>query len=71
MVVDRTGAAGVYSFELRWALDDPSGGAVDRGAGEFAAIQDAIATLGLHLQATKVPVQVVVVDQVERAPTEN
>jgi uncharacterized protein (TIGR03435 family) len=71
-VVDATNAEGRFTFELHWALDDGSGGgAIDRGAGEFAAIQDAIATIGLHLQATKVPVQVVVVDHVERVPVEN
>jgi uncharacterized protein (TIGR03435 family) len=70
-VIDGTGATGVYTFELHWNLDDQLSGAVDRGAGEFAAIQDAISTLGLHLQAQKVPVEMVVVDHVERVPTEN
>ena len=70
-VIDGTGADGVYTFELRWTLDDQLTGAVDRGAGEFAAIQDAISALGLHLQAQKVPVEIVVVDHVERVPTEN
>jgi uncharacterized protein (TIGR03435 family) len=69
-VVDATKVDGLYSFELHWALDE-SNGAVDRGAGDFAAIQEAIGTLGLHLQATKVPVQIVVVDHIERVPTEN
>jgi uncharacterized protein (TIGR03435 family) len=70
-VVDGTGADGVYTFEMRWTLDDQLSGAVDRGAAEFAAIQDAISALGLHLQAQKVPVEIVVVDHVERVPTEN
>jgi uncharacterized protein (TIGR03435 family) len=70
-VIDGTGADGKYTFELRWTLDDQLTGAVDRGAVEFAAIQDAISTLGLHLQAQKVPVEIVVVDHVERVPTEN
>jgi uncharacterized protein (TIGR03435 family) len=70
-VIDGTGADGVYTFELHWTLDDQLSGAVDRGAAEFAAIQDAISTLGLHLQAQKVPVEMVVVDHVERVPTEN
>ncbi len=70
-VVDNTGAAGVYSFEIHWQLDTANAGSVDRGADEFAAIQDAIATLGLHLQAQKVPVQIVVVDHIERVPVEN
>jgi uncharacterized protein (TIGR03435 family) len=69
-VIDGTGAAGAYTFELHWNSDDQLGGG-DAGAGEFAAIQEAISTLGLRLQAQKVPVEVVVVDHVERVPTEN
>ena len=70
-VVDRTDATGKYSFVLHWTLDDSNGAPSDGGAAEFAAVQEAIGTLGLHLQATKVPVQMVVVDHVERVPTEN
>jgi uncharacterized protein (TIGR03435 family) len=70
-VVDHTDAAGKYSFVLHWTLDDSNGAPSDGGAAEFAAVQEAIGTLGLHLQATKVPVQMVVVDHVERVPTEN
>jgi uncharacterized protein (TIGR03435 family) len=70
-VVDRTDAAGKYSFVLHWTLDDTNGAPSDGGAAVFATIQEAIGTLGLHLQAQKVPVQMVVVDHVERIPTEN
>jgi len=71
-VMDGTGAVGAYSFELHWNSDDQLGGpGGDPGAGEFAAIQDALSTLGLRLQAQKVPVEVVVVDHVERVPAEN
>jgi uncharacterized protein (TIGR03435 family) len=69
-VVDKTGVEGLFSFELHWTMDDPNGGP-SGGAAEFAAIQEAIGTLGLHLQSTKTSVQVVVVDHVERVPTEN
>jgi len=70
-VVDKTGVEGAYSFELHWTLDDSNGALSDGGAAEFAAVQGAIGTLGLHLQAQKVPVEMVVVDHVERVPTEN
>jgi uncharacterized protein (TIGR03435 family) len=70
-VVDKTGVEGKYSFELHWTLDDSGGGPSDGGAAEFAAVQEAIGSIGLHLQAQKVPVQMVVVDHVERVPTEN
>jgi uncharacterized protein (TIGR03435 family) len=69
-VVDRTAVEGKYTFELHWTLDDSNGGP-DGGAAEFAAIQEAIGTLGLRLQATKVPVEMTVVDHIERVPTEN
>jgi uncharacterized protein (TIGR03435 family) len=69
-VIDSTGVTGVYTFELHWTLD-ASGGPAAGAAAEFAAIQEAFGSLGLRLQAQKVPVQMVVVDHVERVPTEN
>jgi uncharacterized protein (TIGR03435 family) len=67
-VVDGTNTEAVYTFELHWSLEDSNG---EPGSREFAAIQDAISTLGLHLQPRKVPVPMVVVDHVERVPSEN
>jgi uncharacterized protein (TIGR03435 family) len=64
-VSDSTNASGHYSFELHWALEG------DVRASDFAAIQEAIVSIGLRLQATRVPVQIVVVDRIERVPTEN
>lgn len=71
VVVDRTGLDGVYDFSLRWASDDmTSSGASDTNEAPsiFTALQD---TLGLTLQRQKVPVDTIVVDHTERAPTEN
>jgi len=71
VVVDRTGLDGVYDFQLRWASDDmnTSGGAnADSAPSLFTALQD---TLGLTLQREKVPVPMIVVDSVDRTPTEN
>jgi len=65
MVVDQTGLDGVYDFELRWTQDGQNPN------GRDAELHDVISTLGLRLQAQKVPVEVVVVDHVERVPTEN
>ena len=70
IVVDRTDAAGHYTFELHWTVENQNGGA-ERGAAEFGALQEVIGSLGLRLQATKVPVEIVVVDHAERVPTEN
>lgn len=73
IVVDKSGMAGVYSFEIRWTIEEQSGTSsdADRAASRFAAIQDALGSLGLRLQGQRVPVQVVVVDHVERVPNEN
>jgi uncharacterized protein (TIGR03435 family) len=69
-VVDKTGLGGVYDFELRWANDDqnPDATDIDGVPSLFSALQEA---LGLRLQAQKVPVEIVVVDHVERVPIEN
>lgn len=66
MVVDKTGIEGVYDFQMKWTNDDQN---TDTSvASLFTALQD---TLGLKLQAAKVPVPIVVVDHVERTPTDN
>jgi uncharacterized protein (TIGR03435 family) len=66
VVVDKTGLTYVYDFELKWTNDDkaPEGEAVPN---LFTAVQE---TLGLKLQPQKVPVQIIVVDRIERTPIE-
>jgi uncharacterized protein (TIGR03435 family) len=70
-VVDKTGIDGVYDFDLKWTRDDLTS---DQNKGDsdapslFTALQE---RLGLRLQARKVPVEVIVVDRVERVPSEN
>jgi len=66
MVVDKTGIGGVYDVEMKWSSDDQS--TDDSVASIFTAIQE---TVGLRLQPQKVPVPIVVVDSIERMPTEN
>ena len=67
-VVDRTGLKGFYNFTLRWAPDDgvPPEGDV-AAPSIFTAVQE---QLGLKLESMKAPVQVLVIDNLER-PTEN
>jgi uncharacterized protein (TIGR03435 family) len=68
-VVDGTGLTGKYNFEMRWARDDQNAaGDPDPAPSIFTALQE---KLGLKLQPQKVPVSMVVVDKVEKAPTEN
>jgi uncharacterized protein (TIGR03435 family) len=74
-VTDRTGLDGRYDFRVEFTPDEaiprfgdehPPAGDPD-GSSLFTALQEQI---GLRLQAAKGPVEIVVVDKVER-PTEN
>jgi uncharacterized protein (TIGR03435 family) len=69
-VVDRTGLSGRYDFDLEWTPDETQfEGMGLRGTPEstkpdlFTAIQQ---QLGLRLEATKGPIETLVIDQVER-----
>jgi uncharacterized protein (TIGR03435 family) len=71
-VVDRTGLTGAYDFTLTWTPDQPGNveaGGVALPAGDesapsiFTAVQE---QLGLKLEASKGPVDVIVVDQIEK-----
>jgi uncharacterized protein (TIGR03435 family) len=65
-VVDQTGLAGSYDIRLRYATEDA---ATDSQLPSlFTALRE---TLGLELKAQKVPVDRVVIDHVDRVPTDN
>jgi uncharacterized protein (TIGR03435 family) len=65
-VNDKTGLTGLYDIELNWQWnDDPGSG--DTGPSIFTALQE---QLGLKLEPAKAPVDVVVIDHLER-PSEN
>jgi hypothetical protein len=72
VVVDRTGLTGMWDFELTFAAEPPRGPLptgvelppIDPDAPSlFTAIQE---QLGLKLESTKGPVEVVVIDKVDR-----
>jgi uncharacterized protein (TIGR03435 family) len=69
-VMDQTGLPGVYNVKLEYTPDDDKSESLDSAAGPsiYAALQE---QLGLKLQTQKLPVEMVVVDHVERIPTEN
>lgn len=78
-VQNLTGIDGVFSYKLEWTADEepappkPDGGQpatanVPAGPSLFSALQE---QLGLKLEARRLPVEILVVDHVERAPTEN
>jgi uncharacterized protein (TIGR03435 family) len=65
-VQDQSGLAGVLDISLEWSTDPAH--ADDRAFSILTALQE---QAGLKLQPQKVPVEVLVVDHTERAPTEN
>jgi uncharacterized protein (TIGR03435 family) len=77
-VLDLTGLKGLFEVKLEWTPDDsrppvnggaaPAASDVPAGPSIFAALQE---QLGLRLEAQKGPLDVVVIDQAEKVPTEN
>ena len=67
MVMDRTGLKGTYDFTLTWSEQSVASGAGPESGTDapslFTAVQE---QLGLKLVPTKGPVEVIVVDSVER-----
>ncbi len=63
-VLDGTGLSGEYDLKMEWA-PDPSAESAD--ASLFTALQE---QLGLRLESTKAPAEIIVVDGVER-PSDN
>jgi len=80
-VVDMTGIAGTYDFSLEYSWDElrslvrtSSGGATELPANPDAPgnlIFTSLAAFGLKLEPRKAPIEVLVVDRIERTPTEN
>jgi uncharacterized protein (TIGR03435 family) len=68
VVVDKTGLSGRFDIDLRWQPDDaPLNGQEATVPSLFTALQE---QLGLHLDARKGPVDVLVIDDVHQ-PSEN
>jgi uncharacterized protein (TIGR03435 family) len=70
-VIDQTGTQGVFDIDLHFAWEELTATAPKQpanGPSIFTALQE---QLGLKLQSEKLPVEVVVVDHIERVPTGN
>jgi uncharacterized protein (TIGR03435 family) len=64
-VIDKTGLAGAYDFKLSYApANDPNSPL----SSFFTALQE---QLGLKLLPAKVPLEIIVIDHVDRIPTDN
>jgi uncharacterized protein (TIGR03435 family) len=68
-VLDKTGLTGPWEMKLDWAPDSaPAGNDAASLPSLFTALQE---QLGLKLQSAKGPVETLVVDHIDRTPTEN
>jgi uncharacterized protein (TIGR03435 family) len=65
-VQDQTGLAGVMDIKLEWTPDQSD--TADGPGSIFTALQE---QLGLKLQSQKITIDTLVVDHIERVPTEN
>lgn len=63
-VYDKTGLEGFYSLQMEYGAERPD----SQKPSIFSALQDA---LGLRLEPAKAPVEILVIDHIEKAPTEN
>jgi uncharacterized protein (TIGR03435 family) len=80
-VVDRTGLNGTYDFNLDFSMNVQPSSTIDRSLASGSPLADAgdeglpfdtaIHSLGLKLQPSKVAMDVVVVDHIERIPIAN
>jgi len=65
IVIDETHVDGRFDIDLQWnASGDPS----DEHPSIFAAVQE---QLGLKLEAKKGTIEILVVDKIEKTPSEN
>jgi uncharacterized protein (TIGR03435 family) len=73
-VIERTGLKGTYSFRLAWTNDSPSRlNTADEGTSKASDLGDAPSIftalqerLGLKLEPTKAPIEVLVIDHIDR-----
>ena len=67
-VLDMTGLKGFYDLTLDWVPDSATSDDNPAGVSLPVALQE---QLGLKFELRKAPIEVVVVDRIEKAPTEN
>ena len=68
-VLDRTGLRGTFDLDLQWTPDQPQRPGAEARTGDAAGVSIFTAVreqLGLKLESTKAPVDVLVVDHAEK-----
>jgi len=72
-VIDRTNAAGTYTFSFTFTREAVPGAEAKPVADPPAGptIFEVVRDLGLKLEEHKLPTQVLIVDRMERSPVEN
>jgi uncharacterized protein (TIGR03435 family) len=71
-VVDQTGISGDWDFSFKYTSRPPASAAASGIEGENISVFDAVENqLGLKLEAAQIPTPVIVVDTVNRKPTDN
>lgn len=66
-VLDKTGLSGAFNFTLQWTPESASESGAD-GPSIFTALPE---QLGLKLVPRKDPIEILVIDRVQKTPTEN
>lgn len=70
-VIDQTGLTGFYNIHLEWAPDDASGAPVTDASPLPDIYQAVEEQLGLHLESSKTPIDVIVIDRAAHVPIAN
>jgi uncharacterized protein (TIGR03435 family) len=67
-IIDKTNLTGLYPIKLDWALKPAENSTDPQGPSLFTALSE---QLGLKLEPTKGPVEILVVDSADKSPTQN
>ncbi len=67
-ILDQTGLPGAYDLALEWSANDNASSEKDASPSLFTALQE---QLGLKLESVRAPVESIVVDKIDRSPSEN
>jgi uncharacterized protein (TIGR03435 family) len=70
-VIDHTGLKGAYDFTMEHGYPGETRHQKSADPANIVPIKDAVKDLGLALESGKAPHKVLVIDHIERAPTEN